>query len=448
VEIGARSYCKGSRENEMTINKATVLIVEDDDYKFARAKQAITDTGVGDVQILREITSHGAYLWMRDNYCDLLVLDLCVPRRNGESPIMEAGPQLLEKVFRKDSQCQLPGRVIGLSANAEAIAEYTDFFVREGIVLATYSNKSADWEETISTTLKQLVISDSRRARGLVIPLHGIRTIADWHRTLADVAFRASWWCPVSGWWYGRFSIFQFLSPFSRRAKILWFRDRYTRALDENADILGKNGRPSIVAHSFGTFILGNALLRYQDIRVDKVILCGCILPTNFPWKELIDNGQINAVLNCVGVEDYWPIMSSLVIPGTGQSGRIGFTTKHESVFEKRANLSHSEFFDSRQMKNQWMPFLERSFEKVISSEAKHIPIPKGDHVILAPILSILVWLIGVVVGSLVLYGIAFFYLRLFETIIHFLNQGFDRLGFTGVSDGLTFGQSAISKVF
>lgn len=427
MEIRACSNREGSREYEMTQKKITVLIVEDDDYKFDRAKQAIMDAGVGDVQILREITSHGAYHWMQNNYCNLLVLDLCVPRRTGEGPVIDAGPQLLEKVFRKDSQCQSPSRVIGLSANADAIAEYTDFFVREGIVLATYRNESTDWEETIATTLKQLVLSDLPRARGMVIPLHGIRTVADWHRTLADVAFRASWWCPVSGWWYGRFSIFQFLSPFSRQAKVLWFRERYTLALDANTDMLGQNCRPSIVAHSFGTFILGNALLRYQDIRVDKVILCGCILPTNFPWKELIENGQVNAVLNCVGVEDYWPIMSSLVIPGTGQSGITGFTSKHENVIELRSNLSHSEFFDSRQMKNQWIPFLERSFDTVHCSEASHIPVPKGDYPILAPILSILVWLIGLVLGSLGLYGISVVYIYLFHSLTHHIYQVFEK---------------------
>jgi pimeloyl-ACP methyl ester carboxylesterase len=411
----------------MTTRKGTVLIVEDDDYKFERAKQAISDTGISDLRIEREITSHGAYLWLRENYCDLLVLDLCVPRRNGENPVIEAGPQLLEKVFRQDSQCQLPGRVIGLSAHAEAIAGYADFFRSEGIVLATYSNQSTDWEEVIARTLTQHLMLGCLKAKGMIIPLHGIRTIADWHRTLADVAFRASWWCPVSGWWYGRFSIFQFLLPFARRAKIVWFRQRYTRALDENADILGKDGRPSVVAHSFGTFILGNALLRYQDIRVDKVVLCGCILPTDFPWKELIENGQVNAVLNCVGVEDYWPIISSLVIPGTGKAGRSGFKSTHENIFEQKCNLAHSEFFDSRQMRNQWIPFLERSFDTVNCSEANHIPIPKGDHAILAPIFSILVWMIGIIIGSLGLYWISVVYIFFYHSLTHFLLQVFEQ---------------------
>jgi len=412
----------------MTQSKGTVLVVEDDDYKFERAQRAISDTGISDLRIVRKITSHDAYLWMRENYCDLLVLDLCVPRRSGENPIMDAGPQLLEKVFRQDSGCNMPGRVIGLSAHTEAIAKYAEFFNREGIILATYSNESTDWEEVVVRTLTQHLMVGELKAKGMIIPLHGIRTIADWHRTLADVAFRASWWCPVSGWWYGRFSIFQFLSPFSRRAKILWFRERYTRALDENADILGKNGRPSVVAHSFGTFILGNALLRYQDIRVDKVVLCGCILPTNFPWRELIENGQVNAVLNCVGVEDYWPVVSSLVIPGTGRSGRIGFSSIHENMFERKGNLSHSEFFDSRQMKNQWMPFFERAFDITPSVETNHIPIPSGDYAYLAPILSMLVWLFGITFASLLLYGIAMAYIFLFHSLTQFLNQVFDHV--------------------
>jgi hypothetical protein len=38
---------------------------------------------------------------------------------------------------------------------------------------------------------------------------------------------------------------------------------------------------PSIIAHSFGTYILGTALLRYPYLRFSKVIRCSTILLTD-----------------------------------------------------------------------------------------------------------------------------------------------------------------------
>lgn len=98
----------------------------------------------------------------------------------------------------------------------------------------------------------------------IVFLLHGIRTHARWQRGFADVASHHNWKCPLDGWWYGRFSVFQFLTPFARRAKVAWFRSRYTTAFKEHQRIISASSDrlPSVVAHSFGTYILGYALLK------------------------------------------------------------------------------------------------------------------------------------------------------------------------------------------
>jgi pimeloyl-ACP methyl ester carboxylesterase len=205
----------------------------------------------------------------------------------------------------------------------------------------------------------------------VVFPLHGIRTLAEWQKAFADLAAKHSWICPLDRWHYGIFSIFNFVNPRDRFAKVTWFRSRYTEALNEYQTIIdGDEDRPSVVAHSFGTYILGYSLLRYNNIKFDKVILCGSILPTNFPWDELIESGQVHAVRNDIGVEDFWSKVCGFVVPGTGPSGKQGFSKKHPRLIQTEHNLTHSEFFESSWMKENWIPFLEFPFDAPVKGLA------------------------------------------------------------------------------
>ena len=43
-----------------------------------------------------------------------------------------------------------------------------------------------------------------------------------------------------------------------------------------------------------------------EDVKVDKVLLCGSILPRDFPWSRLLEAGQIGSVRNEYGVRDTW----------------------------------------------------------------------------------------------------------------------------------------------
>ena len=90
----------------------------------------------------------------------------------------------------------------------------------------------------------------------VIAPLHGIRTTASWQRTFSDVAQAQGWRCPLERWNYGRFSLLRFLKPFQRRTKINWFRNTYSDCIHYKSLPLYDDNLPSIVAHSFGTYIL------------------------------------------------------------------------------------------------------------------------------------------------------------------------------------------------
>ena len=192
----------------------------------------------------------------------------------------------------------------------------------------------------------------------VIFPLHGIRTHGRWQDALSDVA--TNWECRRAEWNFGWFSIFRFLSPWSREAKVRWFRKTYRDEVIRSKLELKEKDYPSVVAHSFGTYILGNALLKYKDIRFDKVVLCGSILPIDFPWDEIINRGQVQMVRNEYGVKDVWVHRVGWFVPQTGRSGIEGFNRTHERVFNEEFYFDHGEYFDKGHIENYWLPFLER----------------------------------------------------------------------------------------
>lgn len=203
----------------------------------------------------------------------------------------------------------------------------------------------------------------------MVVTLHGIRTHASWQRALSEVAAEANLRCLLDRWNFGYFSIFRFILPWSRLAKVAWFRRTYQEEFPE----LMRNPRalelPSVVAHSFGTYILGNALMRYPYLRFDKVILCGSILPTEFPWPAIIARGQVQSIRNEYGAQDVWTRLVDLFVPGTGRSGLIGFKTPHERLEQEAFDFSHSEYFERSHMQSRWLPFLLRRVSRITPAE-------------------------------------------------------------------------------
>jgi serine/threonine-protein kinase len=203
-----------------------------------------------------------------------------------------------------------------------------------------------------------------------VVTLHGIRTHAAWQRAFAEVASRAGWHCCLDRWNFGYFSAVRFMVPWSRVAKIGWFRQTYHDEFGDQAASPLTVERPSIVAHSYGTYILGKALLRYPYLRFNKVLICGSILPCSFPWHTLLDRGQVQAVRNEYGARDFWTGLARAVVPGTGPSGLRGFDCSHERFEQEMFDFSHSEYFERGHMEQKWVPFLKRRLTYVNPREA------------------------------------------------------------------------------
>jgi len=194
-----------------------------------------------------------------------------------------------------------------------------------------------------------------------IFTIHGIRTDNEWPNTFKNlVGNRPN--VEVKNFEYGYFTLTQFLSRWHRNRAIKAFERFYSEnVLDGEL--------PSVVCHSFGTFIFFSAIRKYKSIKFDKVILCGSILSTKLNWKQFFDSDQIRILYNDYSALDSIVPLSRLVVRNCGRSGRVGFKKipkdLENKIIQRDYNFEHSDYFFPPQMKNYWL--------KVLLSERKLI---------------------------------------------------------------------------
>ncbi|MGH3402248.1 MAG: hypothetical protein ACRDRJ_06990 [Streptosporangiaceae bacterium] len=126
----------------------------------------------------------------------------------------------------------------------------------------------------------------------------------------------------------------------------------------------GRSGPVDVIAHSFGAWMIGQALRENPDIRVGRIVMAGSVLRPDYDWNAVIARGQVEAVLNHYGSRDRWAFVSEFFIPDSGPAGYRGFV-QCTGVFNRpEAGFRHHTFFQSDQIetvhRTLWRPFLTR----------------------------------------------------------------------------------------
>lgn len=184
----------------------------------------------------------------------------------------------------------------------------------------------------------------------VVISLHGIETRGEWQKELTEAMGGEFVHVPLD---YGTFRIWNFRKPSERRKKVDWFRDEYTRVCKEHGV-----KRPSIIAHSFGTYIFAMALEKYDELEFENVILCGSIVYRDFPWSSF--DRRFRFVLHDFGRRDWCVWIAEYGVEDAGPSGKYGFNDLANGRVHQRARpkFRHSDFFYKLNYANVWLPFL------------------------------------------------------------------------------------------
>jgi len=201
---------------------------------------------------------------------------------------------------------------------------------------------------------KDLGLNSHAPGSNLVILVHGIRTRALWlHSIIKPVLEEHGFKVQIIN--YGLLDLICFLmpAPWIRRRAIRKSYDQIRLVLLEQHPA----GQPSIIAHSFGTVIVSDILMREFDFRADRVIFCGSIVRYNFPVEQITARLR-SSLLNEVGTRDYWPILTESVTWGYGSSGAYGF--RRPAVMDRwHDGSSHSTFLSKEFCREFWVPFLQ-----------------------------------------------------------------------------------------
>ncbi len=266
-----------------------------------------------------------------------------------------SAPEVLEEVFQTTKRAErkqllrtFPPTLIPLVISSIPTL-MTDLLVENEPVKST---------TRIAEAFEQLTAAESRTERGrrdiVVLLVHGFNTRGLWKNELVPLLGRETDGerFIVHPWDYGEFRI-GILLPWARSAKLEEFQQFYNKVVSQydpsRVDVCA-------IGHSFGAYIIGRALLRFPEVRLDRLILMGSALPRKFPWGAV--KGKCVKVLNEVFGSDY-ALLLAILIPGLGASGRYGFRIHSEHVVEVRNPYGdHSDGFGLGHMRQTWVPFL------------------------------------------------------------------------------------------
>jgi len=184
----------------------------------------------------------------------------------------------------------------------------------------------------------------------VVVLLHGMNTNAEWQEALADAIRNCSNLEPlVVG--YGNFHPLKFWFPFFFR------QGRINKVATDLRGICKRNPNVhiSVVAHSFGTYIISRIIEKYPDVKLHRILLCGAIVDTDYDWSMVTSQFKY-PVINDIGRRDPWPSMAKSLSWGFGDSGCIGF--QNSLVRDRHFTYGHSGFLNPKHMQKFWLPYL------------------------------------------------------------------------------------------
>ena len=200
-------------------------------------------------------------------------------------------------------------------------------------------------------------IIKTKKANGLIVALHGIMSDAEWLLKLAPIASSNNW--IYAPFYYGK-KYPQILVSDSQKMEMLSEFREFIKNVSDKYDM-----KPNIIAHSFGTYIVGNYLHSFNfepPVKLNNIIFAGSILSTDFPWKQCVANGCVKSIYNEVTSNDPWvPHIDKTSWlkkdPLFGPAGTEGFTDVHDRIINNYGSaFNHSNMLKDDIFEKVWIP--------------------------------------------------------------------------------------------
>lgn len=198
---------------------------------------------------------------------------------------------------------------------------------------------------------------DLNEPEGILVTIHGLMSNGSWNSEIAPIASSQGWtFAPFT---YGFTSPDILLNGSKRKEVVDSFRD-WIYGIKEKYE-----GEISVIAHSFGTYILGAYMDGFEIPPVDfnSIILTGSILNRDYDWDSARAI-KVCRILNEIAPNDEWVTwMPNKNWLGKdklfGTSGVDGFTQESEILTESNNKIfAHNNVIRKDVITQKWMPFL------------------------------------------------------------------------------------------
>lgn len=259
-----------------------------------------------------------------------------------------------------------------------------DMFGREfGLIQVNINNIKSKWEtkdyndydetyEIVKRAYTHRKIINLNEPEGILVTIHGLLSEGSWNNYLMPIASSQGW--IVAPFYYG-YTFPDILMSESKRKKIVeQFREWI-------ANIQATyNGRISVIAHSFGTYILTSYINGFENnppVTFNSIILTGSIINTNFDWNTCRGN-KVSRVRNEIAPNDQWvkwmPEKEWLPIDKLfGKSGTEGFQTHSDILSQSTNNIfDHNNVIKKDVITQMWMPYLNANKYAYMQEERRY----------------------------------------------------------------------------
>ncbi|PWE78706.1 hypothetical protein XF30_20105 [Bradyrhizobium sp. SUTN9-2] len=152
---------------------------------------------------------------------------------------------------------------------------------------------------------------------------------------------------------YMRLDLIRFLLPVEYfRGKVIdeiWTQIEFARQRHPKAVF-------SIIAHSFGTYVVAEILRQKFTMQAERVIFCGSVVRYDFPFQQISSRFK-GEIINEIGTADPWPAIAESLTTGFGSAGTYGF--RRPGVRDRWHNgFRHSDFLKPDFCRKFWIPYL------------------------------------------------------------------------------------------
>lgn len=278
--------------------------------------------------------------------CDFAVLDLLLPKKQLGTPSAVVGVKLLNDVCDPGSRYIRPRMIVGLTADCDGLASYREQYASQASIVLDAPVNNIDWLDALIAQAESLAAADRKVQQThldrVLVTIHGIRTYGKWQERLSESLRGYSRTFKSIEVKYEFVDLLSFFFPVTRRKSI---EKNVNRLLSEM--VRHSDSDIYVVAHSFGTLIVSEALRIWQQEGRKKMV---CVILAGSPMDreadiEHIISASVRTVNEC-GTFDLALIFARLFGLGLGDAGRGGFLRANSDQFVNRYHRGgHSLYF-------------------------------------------------------------------------------------------------------